>query len=84
MAICNADIGGYENTAVNAKNLDVFFTGIFTGTAGTESGDVLFGFLPKELLSGYPEFIKVGRAVSMIVPRICPLCPMLSRIPSSI
>lgn len=64
--IYNADIGG-TNLSINTKNLDFFFTGTFTGTAGTESGDVLCVFVPEELLSGYPEFIKAGRAVSVIV-----------------
>lgn len=65
--IYNADTGGYASTALNTKNLDFFFTGTFTGTAGMESGEALCGFVPEKLWSGYPEFIEAGRAVSVIV-----------------
>lgn len=66
--IYNADIGGQTRFAVaNTKNLDFFFTGIFKGTAETESGDVLFIFEPEELLNGYSEFIEAGRNVIIIV-----------------
>ncbi len=65
--VYNADVGGYGSASINAKNLDVFFTGTFTGSSASTAGDVLCGFVPDELLCGYPEFIEAGRAVSMIV-----------------
>lgn len=66
--IYNGDIGaGARHIGLNTKNLDFFFTGIFRGTSMSTSGDLLFTFEPEELLSGYPEFIKAGRSILLIL-----------------